>query len=711
MSVDDETDRLLEAIERRRADGTLAEAVSTARKAQRNNPPSEGKSFGQQLRTETGKAVANLIPFYPSYQAARMAEDEGVDTGVVGRAATGAAKGASFGLLGTLGAMGEGVENFIGGGDDERSFGERRADANETVNNQSNLGGEIIGSLIGGPRAAFNAAEEGVKNIPALAKLLKQKGLLGMGTRAGVSGGLVGAETFAYSLAEGNDLGEAGYHAMFGAGLGAIGQPTAEGVIGLFRALQPTVGAGTSRKVAQNIVDALEAKYGKEFVDTMMVENQLNVDAIAARMAAGTGNETLVEIFPQSLSATVNALSRDPRIGVTKAAKPLLTYFGNMQQAALPQFREVIGEAIGRAQVRNWDEIQRAAKQKRAELVPEYEAALKNVARTPSGKAVPVKVRDLRQAVNGAFRNAKFPAELAVRDALLRQLPPETRNRRANTVTPNQLLTFRKILDDVIYNQKFPSAGEFDASSIDKGMLRDYVVPARAKIKDILYANVPDLKKLDQAYSDEIALRHAYEAGADAFKGTGGGATAKYETFMYSTDRSPAEVASFIEGVKSELMEGLMKRSSPTALQNFVKNNSAKFDLVEQVVGRDARQALEQQIDRYALVNQITRGVDDNAPSIYTGKDASTPAVADLLLMGGALGNQLSTAIGAGAARRQLAGLGKRGVGAKAEAETLADVLTQPADTAARMVNEELTRNLPALLRGNPAFAPVASGG
>ena len=70
----------------------------------------------------------------------------------------GAIKGASFGLLGTAAAGAKSIED-ANMGREQVPFGERRAAANEQVNANSGLVGEIAGSIAGAPRMVVNGVE------------------------------------------------------------------------------------------------------------------------------------------------------------------------------------------------------------------------------------------------------------------------------------------------------------------------------------------------------------------------------------------------------------------------------------------------------------------------------------------------------------------------------------------------------------------------
>lgn len=672
----------------------------------------EGGTGAERFRRGLAKGVQSLVPFGNWRERTEEARSAGYEPSGITKGTTGAMQGVFMGAIPTMNAVGEEIGARIAGTDD-KTFSERREEIGNLMDEESGLIGEIGGALIGGPRAAYKLAEEGAEQIPALARLLKSRGKAGLATRTGFTGTLGGAETFAYSWLSGADFGEAGYDAMVGGLGGVAAQPVSELITALAKKVGPAFGRGNERKAAEDIVQVIKNKAGDEFVETAFGQEQLNVEAIEAMMK--NGDENLVTLFPEALVKTVRSMSTDPRQEVNAAANDLITYMVNLQKSALPQFRGAVGDALGSAEVRTAQDLINQGQATREALQPRYDSAFAAATKAGGGRAAGVKVRDLRQAIEKQFKGAKLPAQQKIKERLLAQLPDEYkmygRNKRLQELTPRQLLQLRQVMDDVIYNQQFPSAGDFDAASVDKTMLRNFVLPTRAVIKDRLYQVAPGIKQIDEEYSDEISLRHAYEAGVDAFKDNTGGNTAKYDSFMGKIDRTPKELSTFVEGVKAELIKNINRKSSPAAVENYVKNNTEKFDLVEMVAGKDVRAALEQQVERYALVNQATKGVDPNAPSIYTGRDATLPQLGDAALMAGSAAGVLSSAIGAGAGRRQLSGLGAQGVGASAQAGALSNALLPPADVGSRAINEELFRNLPTLFRGLPAFAPAGSAG
>jgi hypothetical protein len=711
----------LEKMKRLQETGRLDEAIDNAqrRAAERTGEfsPQVGEGKGT-LREGLAKGAQMAVPFGNWRERTEQARAAGSPINEFQKGATGAFQGIMMGAIPTLNAAGEEIGARIAGTDD-KTFNQRRQEIGELMNEEAGLIGEVGGALTGGPRVLARGLQEGIEATPALARYMLGKGTTSLAARTGFTGAIGAGETFAYSTLSGADLGEAGYDAMLGALGGGAAQPMSELIGGIVNVFKPLVGKGTQKEVAENIVEVIKQKMGEEFVETAFGREQLNVDAIA-RMMRNTGAEdaSLATLAPNAFPKTIRALSTDQNLEVSSVVNKLVASMVNARKASLPQFRGAVAETLMSANVRSSQALINQGQATRQALQPRYDEAFAAATRAGGGKAKGVKVRDLRQAISKQFPNAhKLTSERDIRDRLLAELPDDYtnygRNKRLTELTPRQLLLLRQSFDDAIYSQKFAGTGALTDASIKRSMLPK-VSAARAVLKDRLYQVAPGIKQVDEEFSDEVLLRHAYEAGADAFKDNKGGNTAKYEAFMLATDRSPAQLSSFLEGVKSELVRNINKKSSPTALENYVGNNPEKFDLVEAVAGKETRQALEQQIERYITVQSATKGVDDAAPNIYNKRKDLMGMIADLGLGAGALipNGPVSSSLGLGALRRQAAtGLNAGGVGDVATAKSLAAALEPNALVGARAVNEELMKNLPTLFRGLPAFAPAGSAG
>jgi len=684
----------------RALDPATVEAAASKAAAAKGSSPQEGEGG---FRDKAAGVLESVLPFVGMPE--RLAENPA--EGMMERGMIGAAKGFTFAQMGNIGALGEELAARVRGNDDQ-TYGERRDRYNTAINENSNLGGEIVGSIAGAPRLAYNAADKAIRQLPRVGEMLLARGAAGLGARATATGAMGAAETAVYSLSEGKTLDAAGSDAIYGAIFGAGGQLGAEGVGAVAKMLGRTFGTGADTRTSEGLVNLFRDSYGDQFVTKTFGRDTLDAPAIAAAMQRS--DETLTEVFPDALVNTVNKLSGTQNTKVAAATRGMMNHFENLKNTALPDFQAAIGQALGSATVRTQQEVLNEGMALRETLQPLYTAALQNVARFPSGRVKGVKVRDVRKELTAAFRGASGGIPEAAQRRLLSLLPSDMRGKQPRQFTPKQLLELRQSLDGMIYKGEFPAAGQFDSTaSIDRTVLRNYLTPARNRVKDMLYQVAPDLKDIDAKYSDEISLRHAYEAGISAFKAKDG--SAALDTFVLKKGRTPGEVANFIEGVKIQLIQDLEGKASAASVKNYFTTAAAKgkLKLIEQVAGPNAAAELQNQAARYAMVNQITKGVNNNMPSIFSEADRGLGGLTDAALAAGAAGNVLSKSLGFGAARRGLAQFGNRGTGAAAEAGVMSDLLTAPADQAARMVNENLMQSIPQSFRLLPGVAPLAA--
>jgi hypothetical protein len=675
----------------------------------------EGRADGAgPVRGFLGDVVEQLGPYgkLDDMISARQGREAGAQR-TIENTMTGIDKGLSFGLAGTLNAATDTLADKVRGVDGP-SFSERRAQSNQLVNENSNLGGEFFGALAGGPRAVLNAAEEGIKKLPVLGQLLQSRGAGGMLTRTGAAATVGSTEAALYTLAEGGTLDEAGTSALYGAAFGGILQPTAEGIGAFAKLIKPAFGLGADVKTGEDLVELFGAAYGEDFVTKLFGQNAFDADAIAARMQElGREDATLLEVFPDALAKTVRTMSGASHMKVARATRELMDYQQNLQNLALPEFQQSIGAALGSPDVRSLTQIENQGRQLRSELEPQYDAALANTRELPSGRVTGVPTSRIEGVMSRAFPNREYGAEEAVYNRLRSMIPSRTVDARGRRIdfTPQQLLTLRKQLDGVIYNGRFGDVGTMDGgSSIDQEIVRNNLRPVRDAVRDMLYEIAPDVKVLDAQYGTEIGLRHAFEAGVGAAKSSSG--SDLYDTFIMTSDRSPPEIAAFIEGVKSRILDDLEVKASPLQVRSYMQRAEmqGRLDLIRHVVGPDAVQELVAATERLSVMRQIGRGVDTEMPSVFSEQSTGLGNLGDWMLMGGAASNVLSTAIGAGAGRRQIAQLGQGGTGPAAQAGVLSNLMQMPATQAAGAVNDRLQADVPALLRGLAGFVPpVAS--
>jgi hypothetical protein len=613
----------------------------------------------------------------------------------------GAIKGASFGLLGTAAAGAKSIED-ANMGREQVPFGERRAAANEQVNANSGLVGEIAGSIAGAPRMVVN----GIEGIGALGNMLKTRGGLGVVARIGTAATVGGGEAFLYSLNEGKGLDEASKNAMFGAGGGGLLQGAAEA----FRpALEGVVARAMGRNrdeaMGRKLVEELKNQYGEKFVAQSFGMDMFDVDAIIAHV--GASDKTMLEAFPPAFSETVRSVSRAGRkeggSEIGQAIRPLMRSLENKFLSSLPTFQQGLSEVIGDPQARSLAEVQANGASMRKSAQPQYDTALNAARANQAG----VSVSNIRKTINDMFGDTDLPANKQLRDRLLATVGNSyDADKNLRRLSADDMLSLRKDLDEMTYTGNAPSVPGFEgASSSTKEMLINYVGPLRDNLNRQLHEVVPGLKELDELYSTEARVRNAYAAGQQAFGAKEGNASL-YDVFMQGANKTPADMASFANGVKAQLLQSIKK--APKSLQRFTSENADQIDLVRQVIGDDATENMLGQIERYALTREVSKGASSASGSVFNPVNNAIPGLADLGMMAGSAAGAFSSALGAGAARRQAGRVSAGNVGAAGEAAMVNNAMLPGAGEGARIVNDRLMEGLPGLSRFLPGFA--ASG-
>ena len=186
-------------------------------------------------------------------------------------------------------------------------------------------------------------------------------------------------------------------------------------------------------------------------------------------------------------------------------------------------------------------------------------------------------------------------------------------------------------------------------------MIRNHLGPMRAALNKAIYKYMPDMKKLDDAYSTEYGVRLAYDAGRDAMSATGVDAGEAFDTFKaVQGGRSVAELAAFAEAVKYKIVEDLTTKSTATSVANYFDRHPGRKELLREVVANDQQvddmiRALDDNIEQLVLNHELSKGVELNAPSGATDEQVGLGTLADIAIMGGATFRAVSTALGAGA--------------------------------------------------------------
>lgn len=670
--------------------------------------PNQGEVGG--VRGFLGEAAQSLVPFGDYRETTDMLREGGQESNLASRTLTGFAQGLSFGAIPTLNAFGEEVKARIQGNDD-MTFRERQQASRETLRENSNLGGEIAGALAGGPRVIAKGLETGVKKLPVLGELLLTRGVKGALARGATASVVAGAETAAYSMAEGKDLDDAAMDGLIGMGMGGAFQVGADMFGAGIKALNlpGRLGFGTDEEAARAIVNNLRTHYGDDFIRNMYGEEMLDVDSIVRSMNAA--DEALIDTFPTALAADVKQLqkgSNNQRI--YEASKPILDHLRNRQLSARPDFQSAVSGVINSPDVRTLDGVIAMAKEVTGDLTSAYDDALKPSSLDPrfvfpSGKAKPVKVSDIHAVIDRAFRSGgKVPEVAAVRDHLKALIGPAD-----GTLTPRQLLTVRKSLDNYLFSGKLPQIGDFpDRPSISKEIMTQFAMPARMGVKQQLYKVAPKLGELDAKFADEVQLKQAFEAGLDLFSGKGANPDS-YALFRSATDRTPMQVASFVEGVKRAMVDELDGKTA-RQVQNYLERNAEKFRFAEEVLGRDAVSQIKQNAEIYASREAVGRLLKSEGPPALEIDQSILPSITDAGILGSGFTKYGSTPAAQGAFRRLVQSFGLEGPGGNVgRAAAFSNLAAAPTEQAANQVNEELMRNLPSLMRGLPGFAPIAS--
>jgi hypothetical protein len=667
----------------------------------------EDAGMGGKVREFAGKLAGRMLDPLGLSKIVDMvptAEENDTWVGTAARTALGAAKGASFGALGTGLAVLDEVQGRLAGTDD-LSFGERRGARNEEVDSKSNIGGEILGSIFGAPGKLILKADEIVKNAGKLGEIILSRNAIGLGSRATLAGSLGAGETFAYSLAEGNSVKEASKDAIFGLAFGAAGQMGGEAIGALlkFTDIGPRLGFKTDLEVAEAMVANLKATHGEEYIIKKFGRSMLDPARIAADMA--NPDTRIMEQFPTALLGNVKKALKSDNPEVYGEMVKLQNFLVNRANSARPEFKSVTSQVLGTPQVRSMDGVVLAGKELRESLIPMYNKALTPARLNPkyvypSGKAKPVKAEEIHKMIDSVFRNKNLPAIVEIKKGLKSQV--------ADTMSPSQLYDLRKKMDDIIYGGMIPkSAGYEGLSSLDKTIIKQNLLPLRRKIKAKLYDIAPDMKKLDDSYATDAAYMAAYEAGEKLLTGKRS-SVESVQLFEAATDRSAGETAGFLEGMKRKLITDLEGKTAPQ-INKYFENNDEKMKILASLIGQDGVDTMKEAANHLALSATLAKAVARDAPANLDFDKKILPGLLNMTVAGSGATGYSSQAAGLGAMGRILNGQSPSS-GNVGRASAASGLYQQGSGVGAEMVNEQLLNNLPTLFRGLPAFAPVASG-
>tara|TARA_R110000850_G_scaffold267067_2_gene397910 strand:- start:16644 stop:18767 length:2124 start_codon:yes stop_codon:yes gene_type:complete len=631
----------------------------------------------------------------------------------------GATKGGQFGGTGLINAIGETANNFISGVETDQTFRERwQADADQ-VNRHGSVAGEVIGSVasaFGGPvRAAADAGKRLAANVvakplPALAGTLASRSVAGTLGRASAEAAAAAGGGFAYSMLEGNEPSAASTDAMLAFGFGGAGKLTAEIVGTLFRTIG-VVPAGEA--AASDVISKLRrTDHGAGFLTDESGQFILDERKIADAMIAG--DETLLDIFPDNLLSEFTRVVNSGEDSVQIALRPFRSYLDSAAKAGTTEFKEVVDGVLSADQLRNPNQFTVASRESRRALQPQYDEALafENINKdmiTAYGTAQRVDGTNLvrmAQEYLGPSTNASSDAR-----EVLKRLTARFERKQ---FTPAELLTLRNDIDTLVYRGSMNSFEGFEAlSAVDKGLVRNALIPFRQSYNEMLYDIAPNLRGLDSAHASTHAMENAYEAGSQLFvgKNTQGNA---WEAFMDGSQvRTVEEQAAFTEGLKNQLFFRL-ENATPAKAAKMLANRGLRQNITA-VVGEDGLQQLEVAAALQLHRNDLGKALGGRTPaSSGTPTERAFRTILDAAVVGSTAVGLTGTGIGMSAGRRGLTGMSpSTGISQSAEqASSLAAMGSSPADVGSDLVNTALRSARPVSIDDLAlgALRPLSSG-
>lgn len=680
-------------------------AMATAEEA---GPIEDDRSGMERFRDGLATGVKSIIPFGMASEYLGITKDDpnatslerGIDKGVAGFA-----MGFSGGLLPHIEAVSNELSDRIRGVD-EKNFRERVEFYNEYYDDASSMVGEIGGSIVGLPGAVGKGLVNVSTKTPWLGELLRRRTFGGFASRTATTSALAAGEGMAYEAAKGGtleEISEAGkWSAIFGAGM----NPMAELLAAAGKRLGSVLGLTTDEEVAKHFRDMVALHYGDDFLKSRDGEAYLNTDVIRREMASS--DDAFLDTVPKAVLDDVYTLTKERDVGVRYAVKSLVDFIENRAIALRPKFKDAVDEVLARPQTRTAAQIQTELAENTQKLQLAYDQALKNVPRyaTKAGyaNAKPVKLEPFKKDVAGLFKKARKVPHIADLEKSVMSVLGD-----AKTMTPRQLLLVRHGLDEMIYSGKTLPLGGTDAKSISKAHTTQYLIPLRQRFNQHLYNVIPDLKQVDQNFSSEYRMRHAYDAGYDLFS-SGGKKIRKARELAATTDRNAMEQAYFTEGVRNAIGEALEDKS-PQQIQNYLDKNEEMFKQVAEILGQDAIAQIREAAHIYARdAALIKAGTQHPGRSSFQLHKSILPTLYNFGLATVGLGSKYaSSAAGLGALRNELATNPTfRPSGAAYRAANQVETMTSPTMDATKYINEMLYQNLPGPFKGLIAGSAAA---
>lgn len=670
--------------------------------------PAEGEE-GSVLAGALGFAANVLIPGRSIVDRQRRLQEENPDyepSGIT-RTAMGLTKGMTFNSVGLMDGVINAGQNALAG--EDINLREEVGQSQEFVKENSNLGGEVVGSMIGAPAVAGVAAAQGLTKLPMLGRLLQSGGVKGVAARATGAAALAGADSAAYTALGGGTAEEVWADAQLGALVGGAASPLlGELLPSVLRKIGTVAGYGGDREAAQSLVNGIRRAYGDvdgvtDLLDTTGRAVTLDIDNIMARAANLPADSRLIDIIPDAMYQQLRQGTRGDK-DMYDASRQLIKYLENRELAGLPRFRDAVEETFGRQGVRSMDAVRADAREATAALVPEYNRVLDDA----QNAGVTFRSDDVRELIKAAFgRDTLPPVTARARDHVLAMVGEE-----GIEYTPRQLLTIRKDLDSVMYSGRLPDlGGGYTSSTIAADLRKSGLDDARVAIRNLLTENVEGLGDLDAQFADEITSELAHNAGYKLFRGRGA-TEDSFDIFQASVrTRSPRELQMFVEGTKQAIFEDLDKLASPRAVRNYVHNNQPKFDALASVVGDDAVEMFIQNIDNFAREAKLGTMLPDTPPAdLAYGRNIPQKLTDSLVIAAGPTRYGSNPSM-FGALRRSV----PQGVGSvpdRAVQQSLSALAAAPDPRAVMgQANQQIQGILPQLEKINPQIAAMIAAG
>jgi hypothetical protein len=687
-------ERLAEAVARRN-EGEDTPPIKGA-----SNAPTEGKGFVQGARNFAGDLLQGLLPGGPTAADMRRFEENPEQApGFLGRTGQGVKKGFSWGGLGTMGAVAEEIGAQVRGTGGDKTIMQRRDELNGLIDDNSNVGGEIVGALgssvLGPARAAVGGAIKGGQAVaPALAKFLSTRGLAPAAGRGVAASGASGAGGFMYSMLEDGDPDKALDDALMASAFGGLGQLGADTIGNIFK--RAGVSLDPKRDAAELIIRKLAATdNGAGNLINDAGENILDAGKIKLGMAAGEG-DTLLAQFPDELLRTFKKTVDDPNADVQVALRPFRRYLTNTAAAQEPAFQQTLDEVLGAPNVRDANQFAMDSQETRKALIPMYDAALanENLAEgmiKANGNVSRVPGKRIQQMVDTAFKGLRKANPEAIRlHSYLNDLVA------GKSFTPREMLQLRHVLDQVTYTGKLAGpVGTPDITAVDTEVVTQALLPLRNVFNKVMHEIAPDLKDLDAAHGSIYSQGAGYEAGSKLFTGKNARASS-VQIFRNVEGRAMDDNAAFIEGAKNGLLT-LIEGKSPKYVNALFSERSGPMGALRELVGEEGLAKMQQAAQTRAVSSGLKKALDKGVPA--EGDPAGVlRRLMDAAIVAGSPTGLTGTSIAAGTLRNN-AGNMEQSVSSLGplRASAMADMASQPADQGAQMVNDALIAGRPGL--------------